>query len=161
MRALLLLALLGCSTSAPQAPSVFVIPVNTPMLDEYLAGADAWEPLGFAPTTTDAGLPECGTDWWSTGLVDCQISIGIVRDPFLRAKQGTNAMADQMTRTITIDSSVTEKFALLDASAHEFGHLLLQTGTHTKTGIMSGETFVMNSDDYALACQTIHICVTP
>lgn len=153
----LLFTLAACS-AVPVAPHVLL--VTDRELPEYLMGASGWDPLGFQFTDQDTGMPECEIDWWNTGKTDCQISIGLVRDPFLRARYGTNAMADQMSRTITIDSSVTDQFALLIASAHEFGHLILQSGTHTKTGIMAGISYIMSEDDYALACETIHVCET-
>lgn len=126
--------------------------------DVYLKGARAWEALDFVASFADSGHTECARHWYEDSPT-CQLTIGIVRDPTLRQREGTTALSDRDARTIRIDSSVTEFFALLIAVAHEVGHIVLDTPLHTQGGIMGGSAFTMTDVDRQLACTTVHVCL--
>lgn len=169
MKTLMLLALtLAACTDAPTMPVVHVIPwPGAEVLPEYLEGADAWVELGYRATADDPGLPECPPFWYKFGVVDpstCQITVGVQRMPNLVEKLGASALADNASRTIIIDSRYTD-WALLANAAHEFGHILLDTGHHLPAGevgvmMASGAEWHVSTADYALACQTLGRCVT-
>lgn len=145
--------LVACSTPRPHAPYVhLVVPNGGPQLPAYLEAASAWEALGFTFGFADSGRTECDVAWWSERVPACQLTIGVIRDPQLRAVYGTNAMA------FLIDAALTG-YTLLIAVAHELGHVLLYTPEHTKTGIMSGGSVALDAADRALACRTIRRCL--
>lgn len=161
MRGVLALALVaGCSIERPAAPVVHVVTApDQPMLDVYLDGARAWTPLGFDFETVDQGLEECRRDWFVTGEIACQISIGVVREPLLREQTGSDARADRWNRAVLIDADVYDYYELLRASSHEFGHILLDTSRHTAGGVMGGASWLLRGVDYELACEEIGICL--
>lgn len=159
MKTLLLLALVACS-ARPPAPVVHVVldaNDKTPS-ETYLNAARGWDPLGFDFTTEATGMPECARDWFKTGDVDCEITVYIYRVPGLVESAGTAALNDN--GTISIDAKL-DGDALDNAVAHEIGHTVLNTGTHTKGGIMGGVSDRMWDVDYKLACETINICEDP
>lgn len=154
----------------PPLPVVVVYAHNAEMRDEYLAGARAWEPLGFIVEEGRHGTRrECGRRWFESfdgeSRPDCQITIPIVVDPLLVAKTGSDGMATADPRGIYIDASVIapplNPRYLARLAAHEFGHVLLDTHIHTPTGLMSGEDRdpVMGEADYQLACEEIGVCL--
>ena len=89
---------------------------------------------------------------------DCEITVSVIRDPLVRVRSGSDAYSVLDDNAVYIDPSVVDPYELAVACAHEFGHILLQTTTHTPTGIMSGFDDVLSADDRALACATIHLC---
>lgn len=160
MKHLALLLLVAC-TSRPPAPMVHLVidHDNDATPDEvYLNAARGWEPLGFDFAVEATGMPECARDWFKTGEVDCEITLYLYRVPNLVESAGTSALNDN--GTISIDTKLTGD-ALDNAVAHEVGHTLLNTGTHTKGGIMGGVSDRMWDVDYKLACETINICEDP
>ena len=157
---LLALALIGCVADRPLAPSVRLVAAdNSELAAVYVEAARAWSPLGFDVALDDSGQVECGRHWYRDGETDCQITIGFVSDPQLRARRGTNAMTDRDARTVTIDASLTSYSALMYAVGHESGHVLLDTSEHTKGGIMGGDSWAMEQVDRDLACRVIGICI--
>lgn len=163
-------AFAGCTVAPePVAPHVglFVVksdPGHTPTdgVQEHLDGARAWSPLGFDVTFEygDYAREECGRNWHQndTERLSCQITIGVVLVPFLVERRGTDALADREARAIYLDTRLVGE-ALRIATAHEVGHVVLDTPEHTNTGIMSGQTWRMSADDRDLACRAIGICI--
>lgn len=159
--------LLGACVSAdrPSAPYVHLLPLPAikdvpPTLDQtVIDGASAWMPLGFDFGAEPSGLRECDPPWHAGDSIECEISIGIVRDPLLLEKKGKTAESNRATRIIWIDADVIDTDALLIASAHEAGHILLNTSIHTQGGIMGGSDYVMHQVDRDLACETVGLCV--
>lgn len=148
---LVTLALLsGCLESLPEAPYVRLVAEESDPL--YLEGARAWEPLGFKFGFEESGLDQCSLSWYLDDYSPCEITIGL-----LRATEPTRSYRDQ--RVMIIDSRIMDTFGLLRAVAHETGHIILNTSKHTSNGIMAGTSFFMSEDDYALACETIGICL--
>lgn len=153
MRALLLLVLLGCAAEPPALPHVVL--VDAQELDAE--GASAWAELGFR--FDGEVTPECARRWYDEPReLECTITIGFVRDPLLRERVGTNAMSNRDTRTVTLDAELVDTFELLIAGAHEVGHIVLDTPTHTAGGVMGGADWRLHDVDRELACETIGVC---
>lgn len=148
----------GATSETPEAPYVRLVVQDAPQDHAYVQAVSAWAPLGFEVGFEDSGMVECDFTWPSE-TTDCQITIGIIRDPLLREKEGTNALSDRTGRFMKIDSEVTDPFGLAIAVAHEAGHILLDTAEHTQGGIMGGADCVMHDVDKELACRTIGICI--
>ena len=153
--ALLALALAGCSVDRPAAPYVRLVADATA---DDVASASTWMPIGFDFSLDESGLDECAQRWYVDGVTDCQITIGIVHVPQLRERTGTNARTNRADRRVEIDSSLVG-FSLAVAVAHEVGHVVLDTAEHTRGGVMGGADVVLSTDDRALACRAIGICV--
>ena len=144
---LLMLAMFGCATDALDGPVVYVVGDD---VDAAIEGVSAWEPIGFYATADDPGLPECGRHAYDGGD-PCQITVAVFRDPRLLELAHTNGMSDRTHRTIWVDAAV-DAYATRYTLAHEFGHILLDTATHTHGGIMGASTYWMIDVDYELAC---------
>lgn len=144
----------------PTAPTIEIVTwPGQPMLDAYEAGIVVWSPLGF-DTIQDSTSIECPRRWHEKPRVtDCTIAIGIKRDPMLRDREGTNAVANRAERSVVIDSRVTNDLDLLVAVAHEIGHVVLDTSEHTDGGVMGGTSAQLESVDYELACRAVGLCV--
>lgn len=125
--------------------------------DELADGARAWRELGFR--FDGAGARECFRRWYDEPReLECNITIGFVRDPLLRERMGADAMSNRDTRTVTVDADVTDSFELLIAGAHEVGHIVLDTPDHTVGGVMGGADWSLHDVDRELACSTIGVC---
>src|SRR5574338_910840 len=147
LRALILFGLLSCHPEPPRpppAPHVRIV-VDGPRLPAY--ASSAWSPLGFTVSCDDVALEECPRFWYAMHLVNCQITVAIVRDEALVARAGTEAMSDRTHRLIRIDAAVAGDRLKISVS-HELGHILLDTPTHTSGGIMGGSTWWMKPVDY-------------
>lgn len=165
MKLLALLPLLVACAVSPAAPRVHVVvPDGAAALVEYTEGANAWAALGFGASFDDSGLLECPRGWhaMTPPVVDCQISLGILRVPLLEEKSGGAAgLTDTSTApaTIMIDARFAG-FDLIMIAAHEAGHVVLDTAHHAPAGthaIMapSVNDWVMQPADYELACESI------
>jgi hypothetical protein len=140
LRVLVLLA--ACAPNYPDGPAVRVEPSG------YEESVDVWNPLGFH--LGDRGR-ECLKRWMDVPDTDCHITIHVYREDGL-AETGSAGLADRANRRVIIDSRWTGRF-LVHVGAHEFGHLLLNTGDHTTEGVMSSDGSVsLSDDDIALAC---------
>lgn len=167
MKALVLAVVLAGCVDAPSAPRVhIVVPAGADELQTYVDATNAWSTLGFVASFDDSGLPECergtATAWHRTGVIDCQISIGILRVPNLVERSGGAAgLTDGSTvpATVEIDARF-DGFALLSIAAHEAGHVLLDTAHHAPAGVdaimapTTAEWFAQPAD-YTLACASI------
>lgn len=153
------------SSSRPDAPAVHVIPLravqgDTPALDPLVVTAIvAWEPLGFDVSADDTGTRECDLHWHAGDPIDCQITIGVIRPPDLIEREDKLAESNRDQRIVWIDARLVSPRYLSIASAHEAGHVLLDTPRHTEGGIMGGFDDVMHDVDRALACETVGLCV--
>ena len=160
VRLILLSALVACTKPTPPRivmPHVRLTGTVEPFM---LDGARGWTPLGFTFSTEDTGLPVCARYWYRAGgSRHCQLEIFILRDPALIERRGTDAMANRDSRVITLDARLIDRDALRIAAAHEVGHIVIDTPTHTKGGIMGGASRYMNATDRALACTSIGICL--
>lgn len=154
-----LFVLVGCADTPPSAPTVVIHDLggDPSVRPTYLQAASGWAPLGFEFTFDDPDLPECN-HWQAGQPTNCSIITYLFRVDNLSDVDGAiRAVTDPNTRAISIDSSVAG-FDLEIATAHELGHVLLETGEHTIGGIMGGSDASMWDVDYALACQSIGIC---
>lgn len=168
--ALIALTLAACATDAqPVAPHVGLYVVNSDPgrtvaqgSIEHLDGANAWAPLGFESAFEHGTYerPECGRHWFESDeeRATCQITIGVVLVPNLIERRGTDALSNREERAIYLDTRLTGD-QLRIATAHEVGHVVLDTPEHTRTGIMSGQTWHLSDDDRDLACRTIGTCI--
>lgn len=157
---LTLLAFLACTVpSRPVAPAVHVVAPEG-LLPEYLDGASGWAPLGFDVSGESSGLVECQRRWYASqsDTRDCQLTIGVVVEPGLIERTGSDAAASREFRTVFLDDSLAGE-RLLQAVAHEAGHILLDTPRHTQGGIMGGVSYTMWDVDRELACETLGICI--
>lgn len=134
---------------------------------EYLKGAQVWEALGFEINEGTGGLPECAYHWYEDFTVaarSCQISISIKYDPALIEKYGSDGVAFRSQRIAWLDDSVDSQpsWYLTHITAHEVGHILLNTDYHV-TGILGapvpGDMPVLTRADYSLACASIGVCL--
>lgn len=173
----LILATLAACADPPHADNPVVVLVHDgEPRPEYLDGARAWEPLGYRfhlasdeEVVLSGGqlAPECGRQWYDRGCRDCQLTIGIVVDPLLLERLGSDAAADREARAVLLDDRLLESDTeaasryLQIAVAHEVGHIVLDTPLHTDGGIMGGASAEMREVDYQLACDTINTCVGP
>jgi hypothetical protein len=159
--ALCALVVAGCTGGElPPVPYIQLVMVDDAApLPEYITGAGAWSPLGFEVGFDPSGMPECDPDWYDSGELDCQITITVVRYPHLVERYGTLAISDRAARSIAIDARVEDSAELVQATAHEVGHIILHTGEHTSGGIMGGSSLTMDGVDRELACRQIHICI--
>jgi hypothetical protein len=167
-----LLALAACAEEpAHDRQPVVVIYHDGAARPEYLAGASAWEPLGFEFVLgSDVPMgerlaPECGRQWFQEGCHDCQITLSFIIDPLLYERSGYDAAAVRDSRAayfdemlLTSDTPAASSY-LKVAVAHEVGHLILDTAEHTEGGIMGGAVAAMRDVDYALACRAIGVCL--
>src|SRR5262245_42218129 len=108
----LLIILSACMAEPPAQPAVAIVTVNTPMTGIYRQTAESWGPLGFQFFEGDQGLSECGTDWWKTHLIDCQITIYVERPEHMIARYGSDSASEFETSTILIDKTVIDPFLL-------------------------------------------------
>lgn len=148
----------GCRPDRPTvapAPHVHLV-VDGAREDAF--ATHAWDPLGFTVSFEDLRLPECPRFWYAMHEVNCQITVLVLRDERLLELAHTEALSDRAQRSIRLDVKVSGD-RLKIAMAHELGHILLDTPTHTSGGIMGGSTWWMKPVDYELACASIMICV--
>ncbi len=126
---------------------------------EYLEGARAWESLGFnVELENEISRDECQRHWY-TGERACQLTIGIVVEPELIARTGSDAASRRDERAVFLDDAILAKRTqLLIAVAHEIGHIVLDTREHTRGGVMGGATWTLRDADFELACRTISVC---
>ena len=155
-KTILLAFLVACtSESLPQLPAVRLV-VPGEFHEDYLLGAKAWEELGF---DVELGVPgelvECQRGWYH-GDFNCQLTIGVVVDPLLKERTGSDAASDRNARAVLLDDTRTE---YLIAVAHEVGHIVLDTPRHTHGGVMGGSSSVLRDVDFQLACETIGVCL--
>lgn len=160
---LTLLALTACTAAAPRAPVVYIHDSDgDPALRaQYLDAAAGWSPLGFEFTFDDPGLSDCyasGHAWRAGDDPNCTISVWLFRVPNLVGEGNTQALTDPATRAISIDTSLTG-WKLSIATAHELGHVVLNTAQHTQGGIMGGVDDRMWGVDRQLACNTVGVCL--
>lgn len=156
----LLLLLAACSsipkTTGPQR-NVRLVIVGDSQRDIYVKAASIWSVLGFTIGYQDAGRVECQRKWFDDKQT-CQYTIGIIRDPTLRQRAGTNAESNRDQRAVRIDSAVVDQYQLMIAVAHEVGHILLDTERHTQGGVMGGSDWALGEVDRQLACETVKVC---
>lgn len=143
----------------PLAPHVhLVIADGDPNLAAYERAGSAWEMLGFTVSGEDVHADECPRFWYAMHLVSCQITVTLERVPRLVELAKTEAMTNRTARLVRIDAAIAGD-RLRVALSHEIGHVLLDTPRHTQGGLMGGATWWLTEVDFALACETIGICV--
>ena len=154
----------ACTSEVPALPHVRVVgaaPSSDPRVfvqsgDEVgpavVRGMRAWEAIGFDVSMEDFGLDECRPAWVVADGIDCQFTIGVVAEP------GTVTRSFRDLRVVYLDESMDDD-RLLTAAAHEAGHILLDTATHTRNGVMAGRWPRLSDDDLALACESIGACL--
>jgi hypothetical protein len=120
---------------------------------EYHDGCEAWAELGFR--FRDPPRVECGRRWYDDAQTDCTITIGIVVQPDLIERTGSDAAAQRDFRTVYLDD---DNHDVVLSVAHECGHILLDTPRHTQGGVMGGASRDLTGVDYELACETIGVC---
>lgn len=126
----------------------------------YIAGARAWEELGFTVELESAGLPDCLAE----RDAGCEIRISVARPPDLIETRGSDALSVVGLRQIAIDARVTDPGKLRVRVAHEVGHIILATGEHpelTRRGelsIMAGNWSLVTELDRDFACRVAELC---
>lgn len=161
-----ILALAGCGAcvSPPELPHVRVVgavpssdprvfgPSGEPVDPEVLRGVRAWEAIGFDVSSSDPGLDECPHGWVVGDELGCQFTVGVVRSP------GVSPHSLRSFRIMYIGTEAGGA-SLMVSAAHEAGHILLDTASHTPTGVMSGRWGALSDDDLELACASIGACM--
>lgn len=131
-------------------------------------GAAVWVKIGFAYAASSS-LPECPRIWYKPPPPNraCKITVVVTRvsmEKMFGEDSGFAAVTDRDQRSIIIDPKWHD-FELIEIAAHEFGHLLLDCGhlPAGQSGVMQakGASFTPTAADYALACSTLGICVSP
>ena len=148
-----MLVLIGCA----EAPGPRVALSAEEPLPEYVEAAQAWEAIDFTVELGTFGdMPECSRHWYQNDETDCQITITIARIE-TRETYGTDALSNISQRAVAIDWRIVDRAELMTATAHEVGHILLDTHRHTRGGIMGGQGWKMFAPwpDKQLACMTI------
>lgn len=122
---------------------------------EYHEGCEAWADLGFR--FREPPRVECARRWYDAdpAQADCTITIGVVIEPGLIERTGSDAAADRQARTVLLDD---QNHDVVLSLAHECGHILLDTPRHTQGGVMGGASYELRDVDYELACATIGVC---
>ncbi len=164
--------LMGCSVvdptpvrdDRPEGPTIHLVTFgDQALMSQYADAGAVWSPLGFDTVLTtadeDMGLVECNMFWYQQGQTDCQIRIMIERSPIVLERMGTAAFTKRAERHVFIDTSVTNSYDLVVATAHEIGHIILNTDLHTNGGVMGGSSSELLTVDFDLACRTINVCV--
>ena len=147
--------MIGCVSSEQTLPTIRIVTwPGQPQVSEYLDGALVWSPLGFGATLDEQDQPECARGWYVTGETDCVLTIGVQRVPNLRETAGTSALSNRAERSVVIDSRLSG-YDLILAMAHETGHIVLDTPSHTQGGVMGGASTRLEQVDYELACEAI------
>jgi hypothetical protein len=107
--------------------------------------------------TLEADLDKALVGWASIGLVRVktggQISAVLV-ERVAQTPKNAGGVTNRLERRIQIRADLTG-FGLWVALAHEVGHAVLDTSTHTACGIMSGQDFMPCAEDKALACRRV------
>lgn len=163
-------AIAGCAHGNP-GPTVIVkfSPDSSAADQKAISDASAvWLKIGFS-YAADSSLPECPRIWYKPPPPNraCKITVTVLRASMASMfgeDSGISAVTDRDQRAITIDPKW-HGYELIEIAAHEFGHLLLDCGhlPAGQSGVMQakGASFTPTAADYALACSTLGICVTP
>jgi hypothetical protein len=176
---ILCIALLASACAAEVEGPAVVIRQGTSFTDvemKYIqSGVATWRELGFH-LETESDLPECGRYWYQDGEIDCKITIDLTMEHLESDGHEYAGLAQRDSRDIILsDHFHMEQFnynlaiELQIAAAHEFGHILLDTG-HLPDGVkglMSAPYAMGGGDagteptqaDYDLACERIGICL--
>jgi hypothetical protein len=122
-------------------------------------GLGVWRGLGFTTAVeVEPTLPLCPNDWYkrTPQLLACSIVIALRKEPGMIATYSHYAQSDRATDVTTVDDSVHGK-KLASVIAHEAGHVLLNTSSHTTYGAMApgGDFVFLAAHDKRLACLTI------
>lgn len=161
----LMAALVACHPT-PTRQTLPSVRIAAPagMRAEYMQGARAWATLGFdvGRYAEDGTRLECYRHWYRVdGDRDCQLTIGIVIDDQLIQRTGSDAASSRDERRVSIHPSLLEAARsreLVIAIAHEVGHIVLDTPSHTAGGVMGARSEVLSRSDFELACKTIGVC---
>lgn len=167
----LLLALVSACASANSGPTVAVTVYgdegwSADDVAQMQRGAEAWDDLGFLYVLDPyeaLDMKICPRDWSIKDMTECKLRIGVTKVPGLAEKYGAAALSDRAAGTIEIDAKYSG-LIFRHLSAHEFGHMLLNTGNHLPAGVygimMQGSDALYPSEaDWALACVSTGICV--
>lgn len=172
---LLLLCSLLLSTcvieESNQGPKVYItlygaIPWSDDDAAQVMFGAEVWAPMGFTyyfDPEGDRSMGICPFDWYRNPKADCIISVGITKKYGLVEQYGAAALANRSDDIIEIDARYYGDY-LQHLSAHEFGHILLNTGWHLPAGVYGimgqGNGLIHPTKaDESLACAATGICV--
>jgi hypothetical protein len=177
---LLFSLLLFACASANSGPTVVVVPYESDSRVEpwskkdisYIeAGAEAWTKLGFLYKTVgpsdipyEGSMQRCPRDWAEQDMTECTIPVGVTHEAFLIEDDSIVGYTDRANYIISIDSRFHE-YDLQSIAAHEFGHMLLNTGRHLDVdqyGIMlpsMNQYTYPTHFDYKLACEETSICI--
>lgn len=105
----------------------------------------------------EADLDKALAGWASIGLVRVktggQISAVLV-ERVAQTPKNADGVTNRLERRIQIRADLTG-FGLWVTLAHEVGHAVLDTSTHTSCGIMGGRDLIPCAEDKALACRRV------
>lgn len=161
----------GSCASASSGPTVAITVFGDEKwspddLIQLTDGSEVWDDMGFLyvmDPNERLGTDVCPNDWFFKHKTECKIRVGITRVPRLLEEYGVVGLSDRANGTIEVDSRFSGLY-LRHICAHEFGHILLNTGRHLPaevTGIMqpSGSEIYPSEADWALACVSTGICI--
>lgn len=159
-----LIPLLAACSQDPTVLIHFVAPEKWSDEDRYyvLKVSESWEELDLDFEFTDSpkrSATPCLTGWYKVDQRDCTIDIGLFKTEGLIIDHRIRGYADRVYDEAHVDASLTSH-ELLHVTAHEIGHVLLNTGRHlqfTQYGIMrsGGDATKASLYDLNLACEVI------
>lgn len=158
----------SCNVGSQSGPAVVItqggsIPFSEDDITQIESGAETWSDLGLFYSDSEVYRNVCAYDWSFTGDTNCDIRVVVNKESGLVELYGVAALSDRAGDSIIFDSRFSGLY-LRHLSAHEFGHILLNTSMHLPgkvRGVMSqgSSMVVLSASDIALACVTTSICI--
>lgn len=113
--------------------------------------------LRVADPSLEADLDKALVGWASIGLVRVksggQIAAVLV-ERVEKIENNAAGVTNRLLRRISVRADLSG-FKLWVTLAHEVGHAVLDTSTHTSCGIMAGQDLIPCAEDKALACRRV------
>lgn len=107
--------------------------------------------------TLEPELDKALVGWASIGLVrvksGAQIGAVLV-ERVAQTPKNADGVTNRLERRIQVRADLSG-YGLQVTLAHEVGHAVLDTGTHTTCGIMSGQGIMPCDEDKVLACRRV------
>jgi len=109
--------------------------------------------------TLEADLDKALVGWASIGLVRVKSGgqiAAILVERVATIENNAAGVTNRLERRISVRADL-RGFNLWVTLAHEVGHGVLDTSTHTSCGIMGGKDLIPCAEDKALACRRVRL----